>query len=182
MQSYVAMLGSSNMIVNHSHSDAEFVHPFGVSISNRKHSIWHTSNTKSFLPHVYYTLHYPHYLEKSQPGSGDIGLKPQHLGSRGREISAFEASLVYIASSRIAKDTQRNPVSKNNKKKNRRENRQTDFSSWGPPAPPPNSEDRSLKCQLNACKSLKSEYNATSTLKAWNILMTITKCSINKKH
>jgi hypothetical protein len=34
------------------------------------------------------------------------------LGGRGRWISEFEASLVYRVSSRIAKDTQRNPVSK----------------------------------------------------------------------
>jgi hypothetical protein len=42
-----------------------------------------------------------------------------HLGGRGRWISEFEASLVYRVSSRTAKATQRNPVSKNknNKKK-----------------------------------------------------------------
>jgi hypothetical protein len=34
------------------------------------------------------------------------------LGGRGRWISEFEASLVYKVSSRIAKATQRNPVSK----------------------------------------------------------------------
>jgi hypothetical protein len=38
---------------------------------------------------------------------------PQHLGGRGRRISEFEASLVYRVSSRTARDTQRNPVSKN---------------------------------------------------------------------
>jgi hypothetical protein len=37
------------------------------------------------------------------------------LGGRGRWISEFEASLVYIASSRTARTTQRNPVSKKNK-------------------------------------------------------------------
>jgi hypothetical protein len=36
---------------------------------------------------------------------------------RGRRISEFEASLVYKVSSRTAKATQRNPVSKNQKKK-----------------------------------------------------------------
>ena len=41
---------------------------------------------------------------------------PQHLGGRGRRISEFEASLVYRVSSRIARATQRNPVSKNQKK------------------------------------------------------------------
>ena len=35
-----------------------------------------------------------------------------HLGGRGRRISEFEASLVYRVSSRTARATQRNPVSK----------------------------------------------------------------------
>jgi hypothetical protein len=39
------------------------------------------------------------------------------LGGRGRQISEFEANLVYRVSSRTARDTQRNPVSKNKKKK-----------------------------------------------------------------
>jgi hypothetical protein len=39
------------------------------------------------------------------------------LGGRGRQISEFEASLVYKVSSRTARDTQRNPVSGNQKKK-----------------------------------------------------------------
>jgi hypothetical protein len=34
------------------------------------------------------------------------------LGGRGRQISEFEASLVYKVSSRTARVTQRNPVSK----------------------------------------------------------------------
>jgi hypothetical protein len=38
------------------------------------------------------------------------------LGGRGRQISEFEASLVYRVSSRTARATQRNPVSKQNKK------------------------------------------------------------------
>jgi hypothetical protein len=39
------------------------------------------------------------------------------LGGRGRQISEFEASLVYRVSSRTARATQRNPVSKNKKTK-----------------------------------------------------------------
>jgi hypothetical protein len=39
------------------------------------------------------------------------------LGGRGRRISEFKASLVYKVSSRTARATQRNPVSKNQKKK-----------------------------------------------------------------
>jgi hypothetical protein len=34
------------------------------------------------------------------------------LGGRGRQISEFKASLVYRVSSRTARATQRNPVSK----------------------------------------------------------------------
>jgi hypothetical protein len=34
------------------------------------------------------------------------------MGGRGRQISEFEASLVYRVSSRTARDIQRNPVSK----------------------------------------------------------------------
>jgi hypothetical protein len=43
------------------------------------------------------------------------------LGGRGRLISEFEASLVYRASSRTARATQRNPVLKNQKKKRKKE-------------------------------------------------------------
>jgi transposase-like protein len=39
------------------------------------------------------------------------------LGGRGRWISEFEASLIYRVGSRTARATQRNPVSKNQKKK-----------------------------------------------------------------
>jgi hypothetical protein len=39
------------------------------------------------------------------------------LGGRGRWISEFEASLVYKVSSRTARATQRNPVSKKQNKK-----------------------------------------------------------------
>jgi hypothetical protein len=42
------------------------------------------------------------------------------LGGRDRRISEFEASLVYKVSSRTARATRRNPVSKNQKKKRRR--------------------------------------------------------------
>jgi hypothetical protein len=39
------------------------------------------------------------------------------LGGRGRQISEFEASLVYRVSSRTARAIQRNPVSKTKRKK-----------------------------------------------------------------
>jgi hypothetical protein len=52
------------------------------------------------------------------------------LGGRGRRISEFEASLVYRVSSRTARATQRNPVWKNQKKKEkeRKEKTRQDFS------------------------------------------------------
>jgi hypothetical protein len=43
-----------------------------------------------------------------------------HLGGRDRRISEFEASLVYKVSFRTAKTIQRNPVSKNQKKKKKK--------------------------------------------------------------
>jgi hypothetical protein len=45
------------------------------------------------------------------------------LGGRGRWISEFEASLVYKVSSRTARTTQRNPVSK--KKPKPKQNKKT---------------------------------------------------------
>jgi hypothetical protein len=42
------------------------------------------------------------------------------LGGRGRQISEFQASLVYKVSSRTARATQRNPVSKNKKREEKR--------------------------------------------------------------
>jgi hypothetical protein len=41
------------------------------------------------------------------------------LGGRGRQISEFEANLVYRVSSRTARAIQRNPVSKNKTKQNK---------------------------------------------------------------
>jgi hypothetical protein len=41
------------------------------------------------------------------------------LGGRGRQISEFEASLVYRVSFRTARATQRNPVLKTNKQTNK---------------------------------------------------------------
>jgi hypothetical protein len=45
----------------------------------------------------------------------------QHLGGRGRQNSEFEASLIYRVSSRTARATQRNPVSKNKNKQTKKE-------------------------------------------------------------
>jgi hypothetical protein len=48
------------------------------------------------------------------------------LGGRGRQNTEFEASLVYKVSSRTARATQRNPVSKN-KTKQKQKNKKEDF-------------------------------------------------------
>jgi hypothetical protein len=42
------------------------------------------------------------------------------LGGRGRQVSEFEASLIYNVSSRTARATQRKPVSKNKTKPNKK--------------------------------------------------------------
>jgi hypothetical protein len=47
------------------------------------------------------------------------------LGGRGRQISEFEASLVYKVSSRTARATQRNPVLKNREREREREREKT---------------------------------------------------------
>ena len=46
------------------------------------------------------------------------------MGGRGRQISEFEASLVYKVSSRISRATQRNLVSKNKKMKKKERERE----------------------------------------------------------
>jgi hypothetical protein len=50
------------------------------------------------------------------------------LGGRGRQISEFEASLVYRVSSRTARAIQRNPVLKQNKTKNQKNKMPPNFS------------------------------------------------------
>ena len=53
-------------------------------------------------------------MEFSQPGSGGAPLVPVLGRQRQAELCEFEASLVYRVSSRIARATQRTPVSKAN--------------------------------------------------------------------
>jgi hypothetical protein len=50
-----------------------------------------------------------------------------HSGGRGRQISEFEASLVYRVSSRTARTTQRNPVLKNQKKKKKEKKKENGY-------------------------------------------------------
>jgi hypothetical protein len=47
------------------------------------------------------------------------------LRGRGRQISEFEATLVYRVSSSIARAIQRNPVLKNQKKKKKKKKKKT---------------------------------------------------------
>jgi hypothetical protein len=47
------------------------------------------------------------------------------MGGRGRQISDFEASLIYRVSSRIDRATHRNPDSKEQKQKQKQTNKQT---------------------------------------------------------
>jgi hypothetical protein len=56
------------------------------------------------------------------------------LGGRGRWISEFEATLVYRVSSRTARATQRNPVSKkqNKTKQNNNNNKKDPSDDIGP--------------------------------------------------
>jgi hypothetical protein len=61
-----------------------------------------------------------------QPGEHGTLFQSQHSGGRDRWISEFETTLIYRASSRTARDTQRNPVLKEKKKKKERK----DFLVW----------------------------------------------------
>jgi hypothetical protein len=63
--------------------------------------------------------HLPNHPFKTGSRRAEHGgprLYSQHSGGRGRRISEFEANLTYRVSSRTAKATQRNPVSKNKTK------------------------------------------------------------------
>jgi hypothetical protein len=55
------------------------------------------------------------------------------LGSRGRQISEVEASLVYRVSSRTARATQRNPVSENKTKQNKTKQNKINKAILRPP-------------------------------------------------
>jgi hypothetical protein len=53
------------------------------------------------------------------------------LGGRGRQISEFEASLVYKVRSRTVRAIQRNPVSKNKKQKTKKQTNKTTTTKKG---------------------------------------------------
>ena len=58
------------------------------------------------------------------------GCNPSTLGSRGRWISEFEASLVYRVSSRTARTIQRNPVLKKPNPKNQKKKKKSKWRLW----------------------------------------------------
>jgi hypothetical protein len=69
-------------------------------------------------------MHTYKHFKITLAGHGGAHLS-QHLGGRGRQISEFEASLIYKVSARTARATQRNPVSKKQTK-----NRQEGLVRW----------------------------------------------------
>jgi hypothetical protein len=60
------------------------------------------------------------------------------LGGRGRQISEFKASLVYRVSSRTARATQRNPVSKTKQNKTNKQTKNKQQKSKTKPKTFPN--------------------------------------------
>jgi hypothetical protein len=57
------------------------------------------------------------------------------LGGRDRQISEFEASLVYKVSSMTARATQRNPVSKNQNQNQKNQKKPIDLFAFGDKIP-----------------------------------------------
>ena len=70
-------------------------------------------------------------LKKGQESQAVVAHAFNPSTGRGRQISEFDASLVYKVSSRTARATQRNPVSKKqtNKKKNKTKKQQKKTTS-----------------------------------------------------
>jgi hypothetical protein len=64
---------------------------------------------------------------KTGCGGADLGIK-----GRVRQISDLKASLIYIESPRIARATQRNPVSKNSKERKKSRRSHGFFTEWNP--------------------------------------------------
>jgi hypothetical protein len=54
--------------------------------------------------------------------AGVVAHASQHLGGRGRQISEFEASLVYRVRSRTARAIQRNPILKKQQQQQQKKN------------------------------------------------------------
>jgi hypothetical protein len=82
------------------------------------------ARTKGALPFLLLFLlsQFSILAQKMLAGHGGTHLESKHLGGRGRQISKFEASLVYRVSSR---PTQRNPVFRNKTKQNKTKQNKT---------------------------------------------------------
>jgi hypothetical protein len=90
------------------------------------------------------------------------------LGGRGRLISEFKASLVYRVSSRTARATQRNLVSKNKNKQTNKMQR-VSFASSLPPDRPP-----SLPLLLPTGAIHNVEFNYFATIKRNSVSVEVT--------
>jgi hypothetical protein len=84
-------------------------------------------------------------------GRGGTRFLSQHSGDRGRRISEFEASLVYKVSSRAARATQRNPVSKKPKT-----NKQTNKNKKKPKKPKTQKQNKKQKTKNKKNKQKKT--------------------------
>jgi hypothetical protein len=82
------------------------------------------------------------------------------LGGRDRQISEFEASLVYKVSSRTARAMQRNPVSKNQNQTNKQK---TDRTTQKPCLKNPVLLRKRRREKMNGEKKIKKEGNEPST-------------------
>jgi hypothetical protein len=84
------------------------------------------------------------------------------LGGKGRQISEFEASLVYKVSSRTARATQRNPVSKKQKTNQPNNNNNKSIA-------PPEVSIRGSSGRDNLRSGLQLEDSGTSSLRCYLI-------------
>jgi hypothetical protein len=102
--------------------------------SNAHTSERHKDRTVSMChPHQEPTIVTFVNLQKGSTGCGGTHFYSQHSGGRGRWISEFKASLVYRVSSRTARTTQRNPVSKNKTKQKKQKQKRCSllYESFG---------------------------------------------------
>jgi hypothetical protein len=99
---------------------AEQLHPPGFQAVGQLYLFPKLGNSQLLLePRVQLCAVSPQFLSTGTSGFQTVHEHQQWwcLGGRGRWISEFEASLVYRVSSRTARTTQRNPVSKNKQTK-----------------------------------------------------------------
>ena len=107
------------------------------------------------------------YQKKTEPGVVARTFNPR--GGRGRQISEFEASLVYSVSSRTARATQRNPVSKNQGGRKKRKKKEKKKKSHRKEKREEGEGSRKIlkiiKCLPSTCKALELAPNITKKKK-----------------